>query len=207
MTGQTSSQSPTTDMTTDERLANLERFISRRFDEISMEIEATSQLIDMAEEGAGKRFREMLGMLHAITFSGAGDTPANSGAELEAVIIESEEAANRILDAADRIAQRIEEDRKRMNVPTDRRANSSDSIESDIQEILMACAFQDLTGQRIRKALENIKTIEERLSATLSKFGITLPTVEEMDRKSAEHKDDFIPDPANSQNDIDALFD
>src|SRR5690606_35181124 len=137
------------EMTAEERLAKMELFIARRFDEISMEINATSQMIDMAEEGATKRFQDMLGTLHAITFSGDGNTPANSGAELESVIGEAEEAVTRIMDAADRIGARTES-------VTDE--TTKNAINADIQEILMACEFQDLTGQRIRKALDNIRT-------------------------------------------------
>ena len=188
------------EMTAEERLAKMEIFIARRFDEISMEINATSQMIDMAEEGASKRFQDMLGTLHAITFSGSGNTPANSGAELESVIGEAEEAVTRIMDAADRIASRT-------GSITDESAKNA--IDADVQEILMACEFQDLTGQRIRKALETIRNIEERLSSTLASFGIQIEQKIEDTSNASKSKtsDDFIPDDAISQDSIDSLFD
>lgn len=96
----------------------IQQFMSRRFDELSMEINATSQQIDMTEEGLGKRFSEILEILGAISYNGQGLTPANTGVELEAVIEDTEKAANTILDAADRIVERIEHDEEWNNPDT-----------------------------------------------------------------------------------------
>lgn len=188
------STTPMDQPSTEETLAKLEKFIARRFDEISMEINATSQMIDMAEEGASRRFHEVLGMLSAITHSGDGKTPANSGAELEAVIKESEQAATRIMDATDKIATCVE------NNKDAKVSDIIDEIDQQTQEILLACSFQDLTSQRVQTSLDNIRSIEERLSNTLSKFGI------EVTDKQAQ-ADDFVPSGSSSQDDIDALFD
>lgn len=188
------STTPMDQPSTEETLAKLEKFIARRFDEISMEINATSQMIDMAEEGASRRFHEVLGMLSAITHSGDGKTPANSGAELEAVIKESEQAATRIMDATDKIATCVE------NNKDAKVSDIIDEIDQQTQEILLACSFQDLTSQRVQTSLDNIRSIEERLSNTLSKFGI------EVTDKQAQ-ADDFVPSESSSQDDIDALFD
>ena len=43
-----------------DQIDTLERFIARRFDEISMEINATSQQVDMAETGITSKFSEIL---------------------------------------------------------------------------------------------------------------------------------------------------
>lgn len=188
---------------TEKKLADLERFIARRFDEISMEIEATSQLIEMGEEDAQKRFRDMLGAMHAITFSGDGTTSANSGAELEAVIKETEDAATTIMDAAERIVKRLEsEDSPNMLYH-----------DEDIQKIILACSFQDLVSQRVSTSLKMIKNIEERLTSTLEKFGISIEKhQQELDEagiptSTKAKQDDFVPESGTSQADIDALFD
>ena len=68
------------------QIGTMETFIKRRFDEISMEINATSQQIDMTEDGMAKRFGEILGVMNSISYSRDGTTPANTGVELEAVI-------------------------------------------------------------------------------------------------------------------------
>ena len=72
--------------------------MARRFDEISMEINATSQQIDMNEDGMGKRFSEILEILGAINYLGKGESAANTGVELQSVISDTENAANTILD-------------------------------------------------------------------------------------------------------------
>lgn len=184
----------------EQKLNDLERFIARRFDEISMEIEATSQLIEMGEEDAQKRFGDMLGAMHAITFSGDGNTSANSGAELEAVIKETEDAANTIMDSIDRISNRIQE-----QLP-----DKAGEYDEDVQAIMLACSFQDLTSQRVSMALEAIKGVEERMTDTLEKFGISIQKQKEsLDSAGipTSTDDDFVPTPASSQDDIDALFD
>lgn len=182
-----------------EYFAGFEKLVRRRFDEISMEINATSQQLDMTEEGLATRFGEIVNTLAAITYSGGGITAANTGVELEAVIIDTEDAANKILDAADRISQRIRNDQ---NLSAEEaRTQFLESTKADVQEILMACTFQDLTGQRIRKTLESIQLIEDRISSTLGKMGIeTKPDA------LAGGVEDSTKNHATSQSDIDALF-
>ena len=148
-----------------QRLSTIEQFIARRFDEISMEINATSQQVDMAEEGIIKRFAEILEILKAVSYAGDGSTAANAGVELDAVVEMTEQAANRILDAADHLTSRIEEEK---NSSTDEgRKQAFEEMGKDVEEIYMACSFQDITGQRIRKTLENLRIIEDRLGSAL----------------------------------------
>lgn len=170
-----------------DKFSTFETFVSRRFDEISMEINATSQQVDLAEEGIARRFGEILEVLHSISFSGDGNTPANAGVELDAVVEMTEMAANRILDAADRIAGKIHgELQGKIDV---------EDIDKDIEEIFLACSFQDITGQRIRKTLENLKTIEDRLGSALDKMGITVDMPHDhtvIKAKSQEEVDDIF---------------
>ena len=188
------------DTTVEQRLDDLERFIARRFDEISMEIEATSQLMEMAEEDAGKRFTDMLAMLNAISFTGDGSSPANSGAELEAVVKETEKAANTIMDAADNIKTVLEQYDDELSSDM-RLATMSETIFTNVQNILMACEFQDLVSQRVTTSLKNIRDIEERLSKTLEKFGVDTSQARETAISSSPAASDVA-----SQDDIDALF-
>lgn len=176
------------------QLAAIERFVSRRFDEISMEINATSQQVDMAEEGIINKFSDILEVLKAISFSGDGKTPANAGVELDAVVDITEDATNRILDAASRSSELISS--------TDwaneaERQQKLDDISLAMDEITIACSFQDITGQRIRTTLENLREIEDRLNNALEKMGIVVEVAD-----PAESQSD-----TSSQGDIDALFD
>ena len=149
-----------------------ERLVSRRFDEISMEINATSQQIDMNDETTSKRFTEILEVLKAISYQGDGTTAANAGVELDAVVDMTEMAANNILDAAERISKRIQKSQKADN--EEDRQQELDGINEDVEQILLACSFQDITGQRIKQTLENLRQIEDRLGRALSKIGIVV---------------------------------
>jgi hypothetical protein len=185
------------------KLDKLESFIARRFDEISMEIEATSQLMEMAEEDAAKRFRDMLGMLNAISFAGDGSSPANSGAELEAVVKETEDAATKIMDAADNIGRTLEN--YDADISNDMRlAVMAESIHMDVQAILLACGFQDLVSQRVTTSLKNIRDIEEKMSNILSKFGIDTVVIQD---PVSQGSDNIENTSLASQDDINALFD
>lgn len=179
-----------------EQLQAIEKFFARRFDELSMEITATSQQVDMAEEGIIKRFSEVLEVLAAISHSGDGTTPANAGVELDAVVDMTEDAANKILDAAGRIKNNAEQEQNWDD--KEARQKIIEDIQTDADAIFMACSFQDITGQRIRKTLENLRLIEDRLGHALERLGIKI---------HAAHEGQFIPkDYAVDQGEIDNLF-
>ncbi len=183
--------------TVNNQLSTLETFIARRFDEISMEINASAQQADMAEGSISTRFSEILEVLGAINYSGSGDSSANTGVELEAVIADTEKAANNILDAADRIVDNLgdKNDWNDEKVVSTLRKN----IMNDIQEVIMACTFQDLAGQRIRNTLDNLHDIESKLSTTFEKLGIEVsPNKNIVEGKTVD---------AVKQGDVDALFD
>lgn len=178
------------------QLQTIETFIARRFDELSMEINATAQQADMAEESITQRFAEILEILKAVSYSGDGSTAANAGVELDAVVDMTEEAAEKILNAAERITSRV---KSGAEVKDDEaRQIIMDGINKDVEEIFMACAFQDITGQRIRKTLENLQTIEDRLGNALDKMGI------QVEVKAEDHKD--VSNKPVSQDEIDGMF-
>ncbi len=179
-----------------DKLSTIEEFITRRFDEISMEINATSQQIDMNDEEMSKRFTDVMGVLRAVSYSGDGTTAANAGVELDAVVETTEKAANTILDAAERISERI-----KASQGTDNEAVKQSVLEQigqDIEDIFMACSFQDITGQRIRKTLENLREIEDRLGSALEKIGIAV------EAKAEDHA--AIKNKLSSQDDVDDFF-
>lgn len=193
------------------QLHMLEKFVARRFDEISMEINATSQQVDMAENGITSRFAEILDVIHAISYKGNGMTPANAGVELDAVVDMTEDAANRILDAANRITEMTGQPENWEDAPARERALQG--INRHVDDIFMACSFQDLTSQRIKKTLENLKSIEDRLGGVLGRLGITLPSPEYHGDEAHHQKKNGSGNPLIDQNtaiatqdDIDSLF-
>lgn len=184
-----------------QELLDLRRFVTRRFDEVSFEINATGQMLGMNEEAMTARFSEVLALLNAVSFRGDGATPHNVGVELDAVVKTTEEAANRIMDAATTIA-----DMTRQPVSwADEAARSAwlQKIELQVTQILTACSFQDLTGQRIARTLENIRQAEADLSDTLQRMGIKIDEPAQAKAAAMIGKPD---DHVQSQSDVDALF-
>ncbi len=184
------------------QINTMETFIKRRFDEISMEINATSQQIDMSEDGMAKRFGEILGVMNAISFSGDGTTPANTGVELEAVIADTSKAANTILDCTDRINNLLyPADASMWDDPAQRDA-ALNALREDIQNIMIACSFQDIASQRIRKTLESINDVEDRINSALECMGIGTESLQ----AAAASSSGTITQSGSTQDDIDALF-
>lgn len=181
------------------KMDTFETFVRRRFDEISMEINATSQQLEYAEEGLAGRFGEVLSTISAISFSGSGMTAANTGVELQAVLADTENAANTIIDAAERISTRMMDASQLES--SEGRQKFLEQTQQDVQDILMACSFQDLTGQRVRKTLESLQEIEDKISSTLDELGIEVKA-----DPLAGGVRDSTENHAHSQADIDALF-
>jgi chemotaxis regulatin CheY-phosphate phosphatase CheZ len=178
------------------KLETMERFFSRRFDEVSAEVNAASQLVGMAEDSVKNRFAEIIGVLEAISHHGDGSSRVQAGVELDAVLKITEDAANRILDAADRIAERLHDEAAWADA--DARTAAIAATREDVQEILLACSFQDITGQRIQTTIANLQLIESRLAQTLAKFGIEPESL----RGNMAH----YMERGASQDDIDDLF-
>jgi signal transduction histidine kinase/CheY-like chemotaxis protein/chemotaxis regulatin CheY-phosphate phosphatase CheZ len=79
-----------------------------------------------------------------------------AGSELEAVVNITEAAADRILQAAETILTRVE----LVETP-----GEAEAVRNAVMAIFEACSFQDLTSQRVRKAVARLSDIEDRLEA------------------------------------------
>jgi len=180
-------------------LDELRVFVARRFDEVSFEVNATGQMVGMSEEAMTARFGEILAVLGAISFTGDGKTPHNVGVELNAVVKTTEDAANKILDAASLISTLT----KKPIDWTDEAARTVflRNIDRHADDILAACAFQDLTGQRIARTLDNIRKAESELADTLQRMGIKVDAASAAAALLGDKNQQ-----AQSQSDIDALF-
>lgn len=137
------------------KLDELRRFVDRRFAELSAEIHASVQMIDFSETnlseqlaGVKTQLAEMLAVPNAAS--------RNSGNELEAVVQTTEAAANRIMEAAEAISDWL----------TELRADPAlrDRISEKVNAIFEACSFQDLTSQRIRRAIDHLHHVESVLN-------------------------------------------
>jgi len=138
--------------------ASLRAFVDRRIAELSAEVSASVQLMGMSEEAITARLAEVhsqIARLIAIPASGA----RNSGLELEAVVQATESAADTILEAAEAIQTWLDggaQDKASIAALTQR-----------VNDIFQACSFQDLTGQRIRRAIKQLQQVETMLEGLM----------------------------------------
>ena len=78
----------------------------------------------------------------------------DSSAQLTDVLKSTEEATNTILDAATAVQTAVD------GAGTDA---LKQQVGAQVTRIYEACTFQDITGQRIKKVLKTLTTIEEKL--------------------------------------------
>ncbi|WP_431857224.1 protein phosphatase CheZ [Azospirillum sp.] len=189
--------------------------------------EAAPRAVAPAAEGQLARIQEELNALRGFVDQARGDMaalrPADGGsdpilaatAELDAIVQSTERATTEILDATDVIqdyASRIPRDDPDW-------AELGNGIETQLLEIMTACSFQDITGQRTTKVINTLRYIEERVNAMIEVWGVQRPGAPVPDVAAAHRKlHDTRPDAhllngpqlegqGVSQDDIDALFD
>ncbi len=125
-----------------------------------------------------------------------------AGAELEAVVKDTEKATDIIMSMAEEI---LEEN------PTDLDAYKA-MIDGKMMQMIEACSFQDITGQRVSKVVETLTHIEERVSRFSEVMGVLDAAEEQGDEKEEWRKENLLngpqlDGPATGQDAIDALFD
>lgn len=131
---------------------------------------------------------------------GRDDLP-QARAELSAVMRETETGADQILSAAEALLTET--------------SGQDEAFQARVHDhaltILSACAFQDLTGQRLGKVLDLLSNMEGRMRDLVERVGV----VEEAAVESAEQRRQrelmlngpALNGPEVSQDAIDALFD
>lgn len=126
----------------------------------------------------------------------------SAGAELAAITGDTEIATNTIMTAAEAIIG--------MDAST---PNLKDAVDEQVMAIFEACAFQDITGQRVSKIVKVLSRIEERINQLADSLGIEDATTEvEMTAEEKRRHDLLLNGPAiegpeTKQDEIDALFD
>ncbi|MXP64843.1 hypothetical protein E0493_15935 [Roseomonas sp. M0104] len=144
-------------------------FVDRRIAELSAEVAATSEMADMAEEKLSKKLslvHEQIAQLVAIPVA----STRNSGLELEAVVQATETAANTIMEATEAIQAWITSGRKDQA--------SIEALSARVNSIFEACSFQDITGQRIRRAIQHLQQVETMLEQIVPGVASDIPQVQ-----------------------------
>jgi chemotaxis protein CheZ len=167
-----------------------------RIKEVRADVAGSAELSDMASSEVMGKIGDLLSQ---VTARATIDDVGGPGSEIEAVIRLNAEAANRIMDAAEHISDTIESE----GVPAEVRF----SILNHVTAIFEACGFQDLTGQRIQRALRTLRSIEETM------LGRTVADAAPANKIDQAYADSVLsgthPDSAKeiNQSDIDSLFD
>ncbi|WP_205630944.1 protein phosphatase CheZ [Pannonibacter phragmitetus] len=127
----------------------------------------------------------------------------DAGRELDAIVEATESATHTIMTAAEEI----------MGADTSDGLAYQELVNNKMIEIFEACAFQDITGQRISKVVSTLNYIDQRVSAFVEKLRIVEtmePAAEETeaDRRKRElilHGPQMAGEGV-SQDDIDAMM-
>ncbi|MFC3124243.1 hypothetical protein ACFOD4_04150 [Pseudoroseomonas globiformis] len=138
-------------------------FVDRRIAELSAELSATSDMADMAEENLTRKLNSVNEQIALLVAIPAAST-RNSGLELEAVVQATETAANTIMEATEAIQAWISSGQKDQA--------SIEALSARVNSIFEACSFQDVTGQRIRRAIQHLQQVETMLGQIVP--GVTL---------------------------------
>jgi chemotaxis protein CheZ len=119
--------------------------------------------------------------------------------ELDAVVAHTATATNEILDAC----EELEALQPRLA------AEDAAALSVAVTRIYEACSFQDITGQRIAKVVNALKSIEQRVAAANDRFGgasIAAPPASPQTAGEALANGPQLPALAASQQEIDRLL-
>ncbi len=126
-----------------------------------------------------------------------------AGMELDAIVQQTEEATNTIMESAEAIMAADPSDTESFQA----------TVQEHIVRIFEACSFQDITGQRISKVVETLRYIEQRITELRRLLGITDEDIAALiDEEEKEHSEkDLLRGPALEgegidQSEVDALL-
>jgi chemotaxis regulatin CheY-phosphate phosphatase CheZ len=126
--------------------------------------------------------------------------------ELDAIVTATERATSEILNGVERIQQLV----ARLPRSEETKTVFSD-LDAQVTEILTACSFQDITGQRTTKVVNTLRYLEQRVNSMLEIWGVDalkgLPTAAEIgDTRPDAHLLNGPSSEGVSQDDVDALI-
>ncbi|MCC5995258.1 MAG: protein phosphatase CheZ [Oceanicaulis sp.] len=125
-----------------------------------------------------------------------------AGAELEAVVGDTEKATETIMSQAEAVM---------MMEAGDPEAYKA-AVDEAMTKIIEACAFQDLAGQRVSKVVTSLKHIEQRVARFAATMGVHDAEASEDERAEAERRRQLhlngpaMGGPETGQDDVDALM-
>jgi len=132
------------------------------------------------------------------------------GDQLDAIVMATEKATDRIMAAMERNDDLI--DKLRETVKGKAEAKLLDKISDNGKDVFEACSFQDITGQRVGKVVKSITYVEERVNALVDVWGKEELDKIEIEAEEKTEDEKLLAGPqlegkGLSQSEIDALFD
>ena len=186
-------------------------------DSVKKETEAEGPCDDAHIRILREELREMSAYIHQTRREIAALRPIDAGAnrimaatgELEGIVSATERATSDILNGVERIQALA------MKLPKEGEVGKiADDIQNQVTEVLTACSFQDITGQRTTKVVNTLRYIEQRVNSMIEIWGVqaglsavTTPgAAAEDNRPDAHLMNGPAADGGPSQADVDALF-
>jgi chemotaxis regulatin CheY-phosphate phosphatase CheZ len=125
--------------------------------------------------------------------------------ELDAIVSATEQATSDILNHAESICALVAQ------LPrNDETKQVRDQLEAQATEILTACSFQDITGQRTSKVVNTLRYLEQRVNSMIEIWGVEagapLPVPNMVDTRPDAHLLNGPSSEGVSQDDVDSLL-
>ena len=145
-----------------------------------------------------------------ITQNTKDDRLATAARELQAVVRATEGATFSIIDIAERVDELLHDLKSHTGDSTV--VATADEIGETTTDLYEACNFQDITGQRIKKVVNTLQFVEERLAAMINIWGADTLAVMDTSGETKNGEGKLLQGPqldedAIAQEDIDKLFD
>lgn len=136
--------------------------------EIYRELKNLQAIIEEAREEIGAARAKDINVTHI----------PNATDELDAVVVATAEATGVIMDSCDVIGE------KAALVG----GEIGDSLTAEVTKIYEACSFQDITGQRIKKVVSTLATIEQKVAKLVDVLSEKLPFTDHGDGSVADER-------------------
>lgn len=184
------------------RFSALEKLVDRRVSEMSAEIAASVEFMELNDERLRKQLKDVRTVLSQVADDSSKDFWKNGGMELEFIVDVTEKAANTIMDATDEICSIV-------NKSGDLSEETKNLIGDAVSKIFEACSFQDLVGQRVRRVNDRLKAVDEALSQAIGSTGHDATNNQDEEGEVRQPQVDAMlgSESSASQASIDAMFD
>lgn len=126
-----------------------------------------------------------------------------AGAELEAVVTDTEKATESIMSEAEGVLN--------LDAGDDPAAYKA-AVDEAMMKIIESCSFQDLAGQRVSKVVTSLRHVENRVTRFAQTMGVADAEADEAEVSEAERRKALhlngpaIGGPEKEQNEVDAIL-